>query len=158
MFTRLLIGASVALLAACASAPQMSTAAHGASASATSTSGTAAANLPGTEACVFSFNIQSWEVLDNQTLLIQAPLKNDVYLVKLFAPANNLPFAMRVGFQDRDRDGQICRQDEIIVGGPVVDHWPITAVRKLTLAEANELRVQHGLRAVQQISKPEQKR
>jgi hypothetical protein len=146
MFTRLLIGVSAALLAACASTPRASAA------------GPAAANLPGTEACVFTFNIQSWQVLDNQTLLIEAPLKNDVYLVKLFAPANNLPFAMRVGFQDRDRDGQICRQDEIIVGGPVPDHWPITALRKLTLAEANALRVQHGLREVKPLSKPEEKR
>jgi hypothetical protein len=144
MLARLIIGVGVVSLAACAAAPPPASAGAGAA-------------LPGTEACVFSQNIQGWEVLDNQTLLIEAPLRRDVYLVKLFAPARNLPFAERVGFQDRDHDGQICQQDEVIVGGPVPDHWPITALRKLTLDEANALRVQYGKPVVKPIGSPAEK-
>jgi hypothetical protein len=64
---RYLIPLALALLGGCASAPPPK------------------AVLPGKDSCVFKANVSSWEVLDDQSLLVQAPFGH-YYLFKLFAP------------------------------------------------------------------------
>jgi hypothetical protein len=137
MFARMLLATlavAVAGVAGCA-APRPQASPH---------TTVANAKLPGSEACIWTINIQSWEVLDNQTLLVQAPMSKDLYLLKLFAPIQGLPFAERLAFIDRVRNGQICKDDELAAGGPIPERWPITSVRKLTPAEGDQLRSQYG--------------
>jgi hypothetical protein len=47
-----------------------------------------------------SFRIDSWESIDNQSLILKANLNNDYYLVILQRPALNLPFSERIGITD----------------------------------------------------------
>jgi len=104
------------------------------------------AQLPGSPACIWGINLDDWQALDDSTLLVHAPLPSDAYVVKLFAPDPQLPFRERLGFQDADDNGQICSiGDYLIIGGPMRERLPITAVRKLTTQQAQALRERAGL-------------
>jgi Family of unknown function (DUF6491) len=94
--------------------------------------------------CIFSRTIDSWTVLDNETLLIYAPSRKSPYLVKLFRPEFGLKSEFQLGFWDRDNDGQICdvSRDAILLPGlghGFADRIPIRSVQRITEAEANEL-------------------
>ncbi len=94
--------------------------------------------------CIFSRTIDSWTVLDNETLLIYAPSRKSPYLVKLFRPEYSLKSEFQLGFLDRDNDGQICdvSRDAIVLQGlgrGFANRIPIRSVQRINEAEANEL-------------------
>jgi len=100
------------------------------------------ANLPGKPACFWKSNFQGdWTVLNDSTLIVQAPLPKDAYVIKLFEPVFDLSFKQRLGFVDREHTGQICNDgdDYLVVPGWQPPEVPITAVKALTTSEQNEL-------------------
>lgn len=100
------------------------------------------ANLPGKPACFWKANFQGdWTVLNDSTLIVQAPLPKNAYVIKLFEPVFDLSFKQRLGFLDREHTGQICNDgdDYLLVPGWQPPQVPITAVRALTTAQRNEL-------------------
>jgi hypothetical protein len=100
----------------------------------------ATAPLPGTDACIFISSIQSWDVVDQSTLIVYAPLNKDAYLVKLFEPVPELPFKERIGFEDTTHSGQLCSdRDELLVRGDIPRRVPIVAVRRLTSDQVKRL-------------------
>jgi hypothetical protein len=101
----------------------------------------AADALPGKDSCIFSTQVRGWKVIDDQTLLVEAPTGSSSYLIKLFAHATGLAFQETLGFEDGDRNGQLCSTgDSLLIGKPVPQSVPITAVRLLTKEEAAKLR------------------
>jgi hypothetical protein len=99
-------------------------------------------NLPGKPACFWKSNFHGdWTVLNDSTLIVQAPLPKDVYVIKLFEPVFDLSFKERLGFEDREHTGQICNDGDDYL---VVPDWqppqvPIVAVHALTMAERDQL-------------------
>jgi hypothetical protein len=94
--------------------------------------------------CIFSRTIDSWTVLNNDTLLVYAPSRKNPYLVKLFRPEYGLKSEFQLGFVDRDNDGQICdvSRDAILLTGfgpGYANRIPIWSVERISEAEANEL-------------------
>lgn len=88
--------------------------------------------LPGTEACIFSTNVNGWDVLDDSNLVVHAPLPKDTYLIRLFAPVHGLAFQEKLGFEDGDHDSRLCSSgDSLVIGGSVPQRMPIVAVRKI---------------------------
>lgn len=89
--------------------------------------------------CLFSSQPQSWRVLDQQQLIIWGPSQKDAYLVKLFAPVQDLRFTETLAFIDDDHNGMICGDggDKIAVPGSKVSSFPtiITSMRKVDDAE-----------------------
>ena len=83
----------------------------------------------------------AWTVLNDTTLIVQAPLPRDAYVIKLFEPVFDLSFKQHLGLVDREHTGQICNDgdDYLLVPGWQPPEVPITAVRALTTAERNEL-------------------
>jgi hypothetical protein len=101
----------------------------------------AEAPLPGKDICVFSSQVRGWKVLDEQTLLLDAPTGGNAYLIKLFGPVAGLQFHESLAFVDGDHNGQLCHMgDSLQVGGPAAQSVPITSVRLLTQEEAATLR------------------
>jgi hypothetical protein len=95
--------------------------------------------LPGTEACIFTVNLNDWTVIDNSTLIVYAPLRKDPYLVKLFAPIFDLQFKESLGFEDIEHSGQLCKDDYVVARGEGPRRTPITAVRALTPEQAKQI-------------------
>lgn len=130
-----LITAAVTLgaLAACASNPRTASG----SAQAQQRAKAQSASLPGKPGCFWLRNVYDWTVLNNQELIVHAPLQQDAYLVKLFEPVFDLSFHLNLGFEDVERTGQICNDadDYLIVRGYVPPRVPIVAVHKITMAE-----------------------
>jgi hypothetical protein len=99
-------------------------------------------NLPGKPACFWKSSFQGdWTVLNDSTLIVQAPLPRDAYVIKLFEPVFDLSFKQRLAFEDRERTGQICNDGDDYL---VVPDWqppqvPIVAVHALTMAEHDQL-------------------
>jgi hypothetical protein len=99
-------------------------------------------NLPGKPACFWKSNFQGdWTVLNDSTLIVQAPPPRDVYVIKLFEPVFDLGFRQRLGFEDREHTGQICNAGDDYLNVP---DWqppqvPIVAVHALTMAERDQL-------------------
>jgi hypothetical protein len=99
-------------------------------------------NLPGKPACFWKSSFQGdWTVLNDSTLIVQAPLPKDVYVIKLFEPVFDLSFKERLGFEDREHTGQICNDGDDYL---VVPDWqppqvPIVAVHSLTMGEHDQL-------------------
>jgi hypothetical protein len=124
-----LIGVVVAVgaLAACASNPR----------AASDRRHMQAASLPGKPGCFWLRSVYDWTVLNNQELIVHAPLQKDAYLVKLFQPVFDLRFHQNLGFQDVERTGQICDDsyDYLIVRGYTPPRIPIIAVHQLTMPE-----------------------
>src|ERR1700752_1290044 len=91
------------------------------------------ADLPGKDVCFWTRNLYDWTVIDDSTLIVHAPMPRDAYLIKLFAPIAGLDFHNRLGFQGGPSGpDQICGEDAyVVVGGPVPQREPITAVRTL---------------------------
>lgn len=99
------------------------------------------AQLPGTAGCMFQANVRGWTVLDDQTLLVEAPLTKDTYLVKLFGPVTSLRFEESIGLEDGDGNSQLCSTgDSLRVGGAIPQSMAIVAVRLLSAAEVAALR------------------
>lgn len=106
------------------------------------------ANLPGKPGCFWKSNFQGdWTVLNDSTLIVRAPLRQDAYVVKLFEPVFDLGFRQRLAFIDREHAGQICNDgdDYLEVPGAQPPRVQITAVRALTGAEQSELLEAAGL-------------
>lgn len=100
----------------------------------------AADELPGKAGCMFTVNVRGWQVLDEQTLIVEAPSTSQRYLVKLFAPSTGLQFQEVLGFEDGDHNQQLCGQgDYLRVGRPMPQTTPIAAVRLLSKEEAEAL-------------------
>jgi hypothetical protein len=101
----------------------------------------AATALPGTDACVFIRNIYDWQVIDLTTMIVYAPLRKDAYLLKLFAPVQDLDFKERVGFEDSDHNGQLCGfGDDLVVRDEIgARRTPIVAFRRLTPEQLRQL-------------------
>jgi hypothetical protein len=95
--------------------------------------------LPGTEACIFTVNLNDWTVIDNSTLIVYAPLRKDPYLVKLFEPIYDLQFHESLGFEDIEHNGQLCKDDYVVARGEIPRRTPITAVRALTPDQAKQI-------------------
>ena len=94
--------------------------------------------------CMFSRTIDSWTVLNNDTLLVYAPSRKNPYLVKLFRPDYALKSEFQLGFVDRNNDGQICDvgRDAIVLtgfGSGYANRIPIWSVERISEAEANQL-------------------
>jgi Family of unknown function (DUF6491) len=104
------------------------------------------AKLPGTDACLWTRTIFDWTALDDSTLLIHAPLPQDAYLVKLFAPIPDLKFRLRLGFQGGEgTPEQFCRDSGYVVAvGPIPEREPVVAVRALTQTQARQLLARAG--------------
>ncbi|MFT3905185.1 MAG: DUF6491 family protein [Steroidobacteraceae bacterium] len=103
------------------------------SACATNAPRTAQVPLPGKDACLYVNTVSSWEVLDEQNLIVHAPMQKDTYLVKLFQPATGLRFQEVLGFEDGDHNNQLCSSgDQLRIGGPVEQRVGILAVRQVT--------------------------
>jgi hypothetical protein len=84
--------------------------------------------------CVFFRTVYDWKSLDDHNLVIWAPSHRVAYQVYTMVPLVGLNFAMKLGFVDRDHDGQLCgfSRDEIVIA----DHsFPqratITAMKRL---------------------------
>jgi Family of unknown function (DUF6491) len=101
----------------------------------------AATPLPGTDACVFIRNIYDWQVINPTTMIVYAPLRKDAYLLKLFAPVQDLDFKERVGFEDSDHNGQLCGfGDDLVVRDEIgARRTPIVAFRRLTPEQLRQL-------------------
>jgi hypothetical protein len=95
--------------------------------------------LPGTEACIFTVNLNDWTVIDNSTLIVYAPLRKDPYLLKLFAPIFDLQFRESLGFEDIEHNGQLCKDDYVVTRGDSPHRTPIIAVRSLTPDQAKQI-------------------
>ena len=95
--------------------------------------------LPGTEACIFTVNLNDWTVVDNSTLIVYAPLRKDPYLVKLFEPIFDLQFRESLGFEDIEHNGQLCKGDYVVARGDIPHRTPIIAVRALTPDQAKQI-------------------
>lgn len=107
-----------------------------------------AAALPGMPACFFQVNFRGdWQVLNDSTLIVYAPLADRYpYLIKLFRPIVGLRFHQRLGFYNPVRNGQICNDGaaDLVVPGFTPERVPITAVRRLSTVERNQLLAQAG--------------
>jgi hypothetical protein len=103
-------------------------------------------SLPGTDACFWIANVSDWTVLDNSTLLLSAPLAEDAYLVKLFAPIPDLKWRLRLGFEGGDGvPEQFCRDSGYVLAyGPVPQRELAVSVRALTPAQARQLVARAG--------------
>lgn len=107
----------------------------------TGTQTVSAVPLPGTEQCLFTTQVRGWKVLDQSTLLVDAPTGSSAYLFKLFAPVTGLQFQETLAFIDGDHNGQLCGNgDSLAIAGPMAQQVPITAVRLLGKEEAAALR------------------
>jgi Family of unknown function (DUF6491) len=105
-----------------------------------------AAGLPGTAGCFRVRDVRGWTVLDDSTLIVQAPRARNAYLVKLFRPVQGLSFQTRLGFQDVEHNGRICdrSRDNLLVRDFTPPRIPIVAVRQLTVSEQSRLLASAG--------------
>lgn len=89
--------------------------------------------------CLFSSQPRSWRVLDQQNLVIWGASQKDAYLVKLFAPVQDLRFTETLAFIDDDHNGMICGSggDKIAVPDSKISSFPtpITSMRRVDDAE-----------------------
>jgi|HubBroStandDraft_1064217.scaffolds.fasta_scaffold17255_3 hypothetical protein len=97
------------------------------------------APLPGTEACIFTVNLNDWTVLDSSTLIVYAPMRRDPFLVKLFEPIFDLQFRQTLGFEDTEHNGQLCQGDYVVARGDAPQRTIISAVRALTPEQAKQM-------------------
>ncbi len=92
--------------------------------------------------CVFARTLNDWAAVDRETLLLYAPTRKNPYLVKLFFPSSDVTFNVRLGFEDRDRNGLICSTDEVVIPDGIPPRIPIRSMQKITVEEANALLAQ----------------
>ena len=78
------------------------------------------------DACVWSDQIQGWNVLDSRHVLIWSPTYKTAYLLTLIAPLNDTSITMSLAFVDNDHDGMICghSSDAVNIPGDVIRTAP----------------------------------
>lgn len=89
--------------------------------------------------CMFSSQLSSWTVLDDQQLVVWGSGQHDAYLIKLFAPEHELRFAETLAVIDHDHNGLICGDggDRLTVPGSITMSLPaiISSMRRVDDAE-----------------------
>jgi hypothetical protein len=58
--------------------------------------------------CVFFSSVYDWQALDDNSLVIWAPRKNDAYLVELSMPLMGMRSAHTLAFIDGNQDRMLC--------------------------------------------------
>jgi hypothetical protein len=99
-------------------------------------------NLPGKPACFWKSSFQGdWTVLNDSTLIVHAPLPQDSYVIKLFAPVFGLAFKEELGLEDRAHSGQFCSNGAVylLVPGWQPPQVPIDAIHALTRDQEDQL-------------------
>jgi len=98
-------------------------------------------NLPGKASCFRKSDFQGdWTILNETTLIVRAPLPKNAYVIKLFEPVTGLSFMQRLGFEDKERTGQICNNSaDYLVIPDSPRRVSIVAVHALTTEEQNQL-------------------
>ena len=97
------------------------------------------ASLPGKESCFFTRTVFTWTVLDDSTLIVDAPM-NDPYLVKLLSPIPQLRFHERIGFDNGPSARPVLPTTGYIVArGQFAQRTPTIAVRALSPQQAKQL-------------------
>jgi Family of unknown function (DUF6491) len=104
----------------------------------------AAANKPAArsdDACVFSSTLDDYQPIDDERLILWAPGHRQPYLLTLSFPSTDLKWGLRLGFEDRDRNGLICGfgPDAVIVPNGIPDRITIRSMEKITPEKAKEL-------------------
>ena len=93
--------------------------------------------------CVFARNIDNWNAIDDETLIIYAPTRHQPYLVKLWTPVFGLKSEFDIGVQDADNDGQLCDygRDSIIVRSPAghPERYKVRTLTRLDEAQAQAM-------------------
>ena len=93
--------------------------------------------------CVFARNIDNWNALDDETLIIYAPTRHQPYLVKLWTPVFGLKSEFDIGVQDADNDGQLCDygRDSIVVRSPAghPERYKVRTLTRLDEAQAQAM-------------------
>jgi hypothetical protein len=93
--------------------------------------------------CVFARNIDDWNAIDDETLIIYAPTRHQPYLVKLWMPVFALRSEFTIGVQDADNDGQLCDygRDSIIVRSPAgtPERYRVRSMTRLDEAQAKAM-------------------
>lgn len=78
------------------------------------------------DACVYSDQIQGWNVLDSRHVLIWSPTYKTAYLLTLIAPLADASVTISLAFVDGDHDGMICghSSDAVSVPGDIIRSAP----------------------------------
>ncbi len=87
--------------------------------------------------CVFSRNINSWVVLDNQSLILYAPSKKHPFYAKLSRRSHNLKFTQTIGIYSKF-DNRFCPYggNALFIDG---DRYSLWAIKKLDKNTAKQL-------------------
>jgi len=106
--------------------------------------------------CVFFRSVYDWTVLDDHNMVIWAPSHRDAYQIYMLTPLVGLDFNFKLGFVDRDHDGQLCgfSRDEIIVpdrGFP--QRSTITAMKRLDAEAIVKLEEQYKVKLTRDTKK-----
>ena len=93
------------------------------------------------EECIFSVTLRDWSAIDSQRLIVYGISRKEPYLVTLFFPSTDLPFAVGIAVYDGDRNGRICGfgNDAILFPGGVPDRITIRSVQRISVEEAKRL-------------------
>ena len=109
------------------------------------------------DACVWSDQIQGWNVLDSRHVLIWAPTYKTAYLLTLIVPLNDTGVTMSLAFVDRDHDGMICGRssDAITIPGDVIRMPPsiISGMHRADDLELQQLSLKYKTNLVPQNKK-----
>lgn len=93
--------------------------------------------------CVYSDQINGWNVLDSRHVLIWSPTYKDAYLITLITPLPDSTVSMALAFVDKDHDGMICGRssDGIAVPDTGIHTIPstISGMHRVDAAELQQL-------------------
>lgn len=98
--------------------------------------------LPRSNECVFMGKIDSWNSLDDYTLIIYAPNARTPYLVQTTGPCDGLRYTNAVAI-DKGVSGRLCSYGggEILLDQTFApNRCSVGAIHKITLDEAKQLR------------------
>jgi len=109
--------------------------------------------------CVFFRTIDNWQVLDDSSLVLWTSGDRDAYLVTLFRPSPELPFAIDLALQDGNRDGQLCAfgGDAVITDGPTSERLTINTLTKLSEKQLKDVLAAHESTRGKRHEKPRMK-
>lgn len=95
--------------------------------------------------CIFLRSLDSWQALDDWSLVVWTAAGRTPYLVTLLRPAPSLRSAFTIGFEDANGDGMICSygRDALLLDDPVVGSATISSIRPLSEAQLEDVLASH---------------
>lgn len=110
------------------------------------------------DTCIFISQINHYQALDRDEIVLFGPGSNNAYLVELTMPLMGLEGSWKMATIDRDRDGRLCAFGRDRIGTSDLGMKESSSIKSISRLDIDELRALEEKYHVSLVRKPKEEK